>query len=204
MRRHRIFSTTIWPQKEAVSDKHPLRRTTRRNLAQIAADLIPSEHLLSKLYHSPLMLTFLSKVLGRPVFRNADPYQCLNISVMHAGGCQQWHFDAGNMVTTLLLQEPEGGGIFEYVPNVRSKQDENYDQVQRILDGERDSIRELRLRAGTLTLFRGHYSLHRVTDVTGVRKRLQAILGYTTEAGMVGSANSSVLHYGRRVLASYS
>ena len=36
--------------------------------------------------------------------RNLDPYQSLNISVMDEGGCQQWHFDGGNMVTTLLLQ----------------------------------------------------------------------------------------------------
>ena len=184
---------------ERVPDDHPLRRTTRRNLAQVAGDLIPREHLLSHLYHSPLMLRFLSCVLARPVFRNADPYQGLNISVMKEGGCQQWHFDAGHMVTTLLLQAPQGGGIFEYVPGIRSEHNENFDEVKKVLDGDCKSIRQLELSAGTLTLFQGHYSLHRVTVVNGQRKRLQAILGYTTKPGFKGSLKSSILHYGTRV-----
>lgn len=178
---------------------HPLRRTTRRNLSQVAADLIPSEHLLSTLHRCALMISFLSSVRGRPVYRNQDPYQCLNISVMNAGGCQQWHFDVGDMVTTLLLQAPEGGGIFEYVAGVRSEGDENFDRVKRILEGDRSGIRQIKPRAGGLTLFKGHYSIHRVTEVTGGRLRLQAILGYTVRPGLRGSLKSSILHYGPRV-----
>ena len=189
---------------ERVPDDHPLRRTTRRNLAQVAGDLIPQEHLLNRLYHAPLMLRFLGCVLGQPAFRNADLYQGLNISVMKEGGCQQWHFDAGNMVTTLLLQAPESGGIFEYVPGLRSEHNENFDEVKKVLDGERERVRQLKLSAGTLALFRGHYSLHRVTPVKGQRKRLQAILGYTTKPGFKGSLKSSILHYGPRVASGYS
>lgn len=184
---------------QKVPNDHPLLRKTRRNLAQVAADLIPGRHLLSRLYRSPKMLDFLSRVLGRPVFRNADPYQSLNISVMEPGGCQQWHFDGGNMVTTLLLQAPEDGGVFEYVPGIRSEENENFDAVKRVLDGGRDGIRQLAVSAGTLTLFRGHYSLHRVTEVRGRRRRLQSILGYTTKPGFKGSVKPSILHYGPRV-----
>jgi hypothetical protein len=114
---------------------HPLRRKGRRNLAQVATDLIPTDFLLSQLHRSQAMLDFLSAVIEQPVYRNLDPYQSLNISVMDEGGCQQWHFDGGNMVTTLLLQEPEGGGVFEYAPAIRSESDENFDAVQAILDG---------------------------------------------------------------------
>ena len=178
---------------------HPLRHKGKRNLAQVAADLIPPGFLLSQLYHSDLMLAFLSAVTDRPIYRNQDPYQSLNISVMNQGGCQQWHFDSGDMVITLLLQEPEGGGIFEYAPAIRSETDENFGAVQKVLDSRSELVIQNRLQAGTLSLFRGHYSLHRVTPVEGERQRLQAILGYSTKPDLLGSKASSILHYGPRV-----
>lgn len=180
-------------------DTHPTKRKGKRNLAQVAADLIPAESLLSRLYHSSEMLNFLSAIFDQPIYLNQDPYQSLNISVMNKGGCQQWHFDSGKMVTTLLLQQPKAGGIFEYAPAIRSDVDENFDTVEAILDGDHKNVKKINLNAGTLSLFRGHYSLHRVTEVDGHRQRLQAILGYTTQPGYMGSKDSSILHYGPRV-----
>ena len=161
-------------------------------MAQVATDLIPDHFLLYQLYHDPIMVEFLAAVIEQPVYRNQDPYQSLNISVMQQGGCQQWHFDSGNMVTTLLLQEPEAGGIFEYAPMIRSDDDEHFDEVQAVLDERSDRVRQLTLQAGMLSLFRGHYSLHRVTEVSGTRPRLQAILGYTTQPDLYGSKESSI------------
>jgi len=178
---------------------HPLRRMGKRNLAQIAADLIPADTLLNQLYRGPLLREFLGAVLQQRVYCSCDPYQSLNVSVMDEGGCQQWHFDAGNMVTTLLLQEPEGGGVFEYAPAIRSDDDENFAAVQAVLDGRSERVIRNQLHAGTLSLFRGHYSLHRVTPVTGKRQRLQAILGYSTRPELYGKLESSILHYGPRV-----
>jgi predicted 2-oxoglutarate/Fe(II)-dependent dioxygenase YbiX len=180
-------------------DDHPLKRNGKRNLAQVATDLIPENHMISRLYYASVLPEFLTTVLDQPVYRNQDKYQSLNISMMNAGGCQQWHFDSGPMVTTLLLQEPEAGGVFEYVPNLRSDDDENFEQVQQVLDGETSKIRRIELKAGTLSLFRGHYSMHRVTEVEGDRKRLQAILGFSAIPDLVGSLDSSILHYGPRV-----
>lgn len=47
----------------AVDDAHPLRRTTPRRMAQIAADLIPSSHRLVHLYRATPMRAFLAAVL---------------------------------------------------------------------------------------------------------------------------------------------
>ena len=182
-----------------VADDHPLKRKGKRNLSQVASDLIPDHHRLSRLYHSPVLTDFLAAILDQAVYRNQDKYQSLNISVMNAGGCQQWHFDSGPMVTTLLLQAPEAGGVFEYVPELRSDESENFAQVQQVLDGASDRVKRLKLEAGTLSLFRGHYSMHRVTEVTGRRTRIQAILGFSTTPGMQGNLDSSILHYGSRV-----
>ncbi len=186
-------------EDEKLPPTHPLRRKGKRKLAQVAADLIPQEFLLSQLYRNELMLEFLSALIEQPVYRNQDPYQSLNISVMNRGGCQQWHFDSGNMVTTLLLQEPEAGGVFEYASAIRSDTNENFEAVQAVLDGSSDQVLRNHLQAGALSLFRGHYSLHRVTEVEGERQRIQAILGYSTQPNLLGKKESSVLHYGPRV-----
>jgi len=182
-----------------LDDDHPTKRKGRRNLRQVATDLIPEDHLLSQLHRSSLMTDFLSKVLKKPVYQYTDRFQSLNISVMDEGGCQQWHFDGGDMVTTLLLQAPESGGVFEYVPNIRSNQNENFDQVRQVLDGQSNQVKQLKLKAGTLSLFQGHYSMHRVTEVEGSRRRLLAILGYTSNPDLEGNRASSILHYGPRV-----
>ena len=184
---------------DEIADNHPLKRKGKRNLSQVASDLIPDQHKLSQLYFSPVLTDFLAAVLGESVYRNQDKYQSLNISVMNAGGCQQWHFDSGPMVTTLLLQAPESGGVFEYVPELRSDESENFEQVQQVLDGASDRVKRLKLEAGTLCLFRGHYSMHRVTEVGGSRTRIQAILGFSTTPDLHGSLDSSILHYGPRV-----
>ena len=184
---------------DEIADDHPLKRKGKRNLSQVASDLIPDQHKLSRLYFSSVLTDFLAAVLGEVVYRNQDKYQSLNISVMNAGGCQQWHFDSGPMVTTLLLQAPEDGGVFEYVPDLRSDENENFEQVQQVLDGASDRVKQLKLEAGTLSLFRGHYSMHRVTEVGGSRIRIQAILGFSTTPGPQGNLDSSILHYGPRV-----
>lgn len=184
---------------EELPSSHPLKRKGKRNLAQVAADLIPTDFLLSQLYHGKLMLDFLAAVTEKTIYRNQDPYQSLNISVMDQDGCQQWHFDSGHMVTTLLLQEPEAGGVFEYVPGIRSETGENFDAVEAVLEGNSERVLSNHLQAGTLSLFRGHYSLHRVTPVEGKRQRIQAILGYSTKPNLFGSKESSILHYGPRV-----
>ncbi len=183
-----------------VSEDHPTRTKGVRNLAQVAYDLIPRNSLLCRLYHSDLVTDLVAKVqCKRKLYRLADRYQSLNISVMEEGGCQQWHFDRGKLATTLLLQAPEAGGVFEYVPNLRSDEDEHFDEVAKVLGGDRSRVRQIVIEVGTLNLFRGHYSMHRVTEVVGKRRRLQTIFAFAEEPRTHGNLKSSILHYGPRV-----
>jgi len=183
-----------------VPDDHPTRREGRRNLGQVAYDLIPRESLLCRLYHSDLITRLVARVRNKTqLFRLADRYQSLNISVMNEGGCQQWHFDRGQLVTTLLLQAAEAGGVFEYAPRIRNDEDEHFDDVAAVLDGDRSRVHELNLEPGALNLFQGHYSMHRVTPVVGTRRRLQTIFAFADEPDTHGNLKSSILHYGPRV-----
>jgi len=197
-----FFNYAIGEGKNYPSD-HPTRRTSPRRLGQVAGDLIPDETQLRKIHNSPQLMIFLAKALGeQSLYPLDDRQQSLNISVMEENGCQQWHFDRGKSVITLLAQAPEGGGLFEYVPNIRSEQSENFDAVSQVLDGHRENVRSVELTAGTLMLFRGHYSIHRVTPVMGTRRRLQLIFAYADQPNLKGSADSSRLHYGARANAS--
>lgn len=182
------------------SADHPTKRRNKRNLAQVAYDLIPQESALYRLYHWDAVPAFLSRILGYDkLYRTADPYQALNISVMGEGGCQQWHFDTSRFVTTLMAQAPEGGGEFHYVPNLRSDDDEHFDEVSAVLNGDHSRVRKVVIEPGMLNLFKGHYSMHRVTEVTGPRRRLQMILAYSPQPDKMGSLKSSIMHYGPRI-----
>lgn len=179
---------------------HPRLRKTPRRLRQVAYDLIPPATAIWQLYNWDPLAAFLAKATGvERLYRSADPFQALNISVMDEGGCQQWHFDANEINITLLLQAPEAGGEFEYVPLIRSAENENFDDVKAVLNGGRERVIQLQLEAGALVLFKGHNSMHRVAPVRGTRRRFQTILGHNTRPGMVGSRESSILHYGPRV-----
>ena len=182
------------------ADDHPTRRRGRRALSQVAYDLIPPESALYRLYHWDALPAFLATVFGHDrLYRTADPYMSLNIAVMEPGGCQQWHFDKSKFVTTLLVQAAEEGGVFEYVPNLREDEDEHFDRVQAVLDGDLTGLRRIVIEPGMLNLFQGHYSMHRVTEVKGARKRLQTILGYSPSPDVTLSMKSNLLHYGPRV-----
>lgn len=180
---------------------HPLRRKTPRRLSQVACDLIPEDSGLKKFYYWQGLADFLAAATGHErLYPSEDKYQALNISVMPEHGCQQWHFDNSECVITLLLQEPESGGDFEYVPNIRSDENENYAEVEKVLNGEHEHIKRINLKAGALMLFRGRYSLHRVTPVIGKRPRLQSIYGFNPMPGVKGRYLTNVLHYGKRVI----
>jgi len=58
-------------------------------MRQIACDLIPPGTAIMLLYHWDGLTRFLTAATGaRSIYRSADRFQALNISVMDEGGCQ--------------------------------------------------------------------------------------------------------------------
>jgi hypothetical protein len=179
---------------------HPRLRTSPRRMAQIAYDQVPAGNGIRALYESSAMPAFLAAVLDTPPLHPmACRYQAVNISVMGAGGCQNWHFDGSEFSTTLMLQKPESGGDFECVPRLRGPGDENYEGVGRVMDGDRSGVVTIPVSAGTLMIFRGERSLHRVSEVAGARRRLLTIFHYDTRPGLTGSLAINQALYGPRV-----
>ena len=164
----------------------------------VAYDITPLDSPLRLLYEWDPMKDLIEAVLDRgPVFRYADPFGALNLAVMGEGDQLQWHFDQTDFVVSLAIQSAERGGDFEVAPRIRSAQDERYDDVAAVLAGDRSRVETLPMRPGTLLVFEGRYSLHRVSPIEGARWRHVGLLAYDTEPGTMGSDLLRADRYGR-------
>ena len=92
----------------------------------------------------------------------------------------------------------ESGGEFQYIRDFRDtdKEDMNYDGVDKLLKNQ-ISYDTLNMNSGTLVLFRGKNSIHRVTPVEGEKTRILAVLAYNSEPNISLSETSRMTFYGR-------
>ena len=198
---HRNFTRTnpyFLNDREDLPLTHPLRRFYDRSNAFVPADNFGSDSILRAIFDWPAFSPFVKEVLGEEkFFPYADPLADVTVNLAEEGGGFPWHFDTNNYTVTLAIQNAEHGGDFEYSPMVRSLTDENYDVVEKVLDGDKNLIKTLKLEPGDLQIFKGRYSLHRVAPLAGLRKRYVAIFSYVAEPGMVSSPQRAKELYGR-------
>jgi hypothetical protein len=181
---------------------HPRRRRHPFRMGVLAYDRFPAQSALRSLYLRDYLTDLVAASLREPeLHRCADPLLSCNVTIMAPGGQHGWHFDGNDFVVTILLQAAESGGAFEFAPAIRSDLDENYDAVARVMDGEQALIRRPAVAPGTLMLFRGKHSLHRVSPVEGRRPRIVAIFSYDRRPGMVFSSYVQQNAVGRFVSA---
>lgn len=191
---------TLDDQSLAAGD--PRRRYWHYRMNQLAGDVIGPETSFRRLFQWPALTEFLRRILGyERLYPMADEFQGLNVIYLHPGHHQPWHYDHGEFAVTLLLQEPEAGGAFEYVPRLRTEDDERLDDVAAAMDGRHPGLRRPERGAGTLTVFRGMYSLHRVTEVEGTRARITAVLSYDHMPDRIATDRENAHIYGPRVAA---
>jgi hypothetical protein len=180
------------------AEGHPRRAMGRSAVEAVAYDLIPREHALRRLYEWDPLMHFVAAAFGKErLHRYADPCGALNVAVMRAGDELFWHYDQTDFVVSIALRDGLGGGDFEYAPLVRSRDDERYDAVRGVLAGERALVRRIPMTPGTLLLFEGRNSLHRVTPIEGGVARLVALLAYDTKPDTVSSDLLRRVRYGR-------
>ena len=179
-------------------DSHPLRRFYDRSNAFVPADNFGPDSIIRNIYEWEPFAPFIQEVLEEPSFyRYADPLADVIINLAEEGNGFPWHFDTNNYTVTLAIQNAESGGEFEYSPNLRTPTDENYDGVAKVLDGDQTLIHSLHLEPGDLQIFKGRYSLHRVTPLAGKTMRYVAIFSFTEMEGVVGSPERTRQLYGR-------
>jgi hypothetical protein len=186
------------PADPTLPEGHPRRHLGRSAVRAIAYDRFPATHPLRVLYEWDPLMDFVAAALGEPrLHRYADPLGALNVAAMGDGDELDWHFDQTDFVVSIALRDADEGGDFEVAPNVRSADDERYADVGAVLRGDRAGVRRVGMVPGTLLLFKGRYSLHRVTPIRGATPRLVALLAYDTKPGTVSSELLRYARYGR-------
>lgn len=193
-RSHNIYFKDEVP---GLAADHPALRRFETVNHTICADQIP-DSTLCRIYDWPDLAGFLAATLGKTrLHPMADPLARVNVMAYRECEALNWHFDRSEFTTTLLLQSPESGGDFQYRRDLRSESDPNYDGVGRFLAGADDEVRTLSLAPGTLNLFKGRNTAHRVTPVEGGRERIVSVFSYFETPAVVFDADERLGFYGR-------
>ncbi len=175
----------------------PRRKFFERSNAFIPADNFKNNGPLRTIHNYPFFDGFIKDCLNqKQIYRYSDPLADVIINLANKGNGFPWHFDTNNFTVTIAIQNAEEGGVFEYAPNIRKKS-ENFKAVNRVIEGTSNKVVSINLEPGDLQLFKGRYSLHRVTPISGKTNRYVAIISYVQEPNMVGSPERTKQLYGK-------
>lgn len=187
------YHTASWITGNDLRNEASVHRPTRNACGSIPYDLLAADSPIRLLYEWDGLVSLFRELLGvEHWYRCADPISsCL---VMYYGDGEElgWHCDSNDGVVTLLLQAAETGGGFEFVPGV-GRLDPRFDQV---LNGARGVV-TAPLRPGTLSLFRGTNSMHRVTRVSGRQERIMLAMSFHERPGFMFSPENRRRYSGR-------
>ena len=193
---HNVYLTKNNPDYD---DEHIFNRQVVSSKGCITDDQVPKNSPLKTLYQSNIFRDFLATVLNeQKLYEYADPMSSINVHYASEGQELGWHFDNSSFAITLLLQAPEAGGSFEYIKDLRDSEagEMNFEGVESLLDGIKKP-ETLRVEPGTLVLFRGKNSIHRVTPTRGNKTRMLVVLAYNTKPGVSLSKSAQMTFFGR-------
>jgi alkylated DNA repair dioxygenase AlkB len=199
--RHNVYLTEDDP---ALPEDHPRNRKVVTDKGNVAMDRIPADGPLRRLYDWAPLRDFVARVQGVPIlYPYGDSLAALMINVNRPGETLGWHYDNSDFAVTLMIDpgapgvDGEVGGGFQYVSGSRTGDAAETEIVAAVLEDRHPAVIETRPAPGTLTIFRGRESLHRVTAPTGDRARLVGVLSYAEAPDIRMSAYTQELFHGR-------
>lgn len=180
-------------------DHHPVNTFIERSSGFIPGDSWDASLAIDILFRSEMLTGFIRDALEtRAVHCYADPLAGLTANILDPGQQFAWHFDTNEFAVTAMIDEADDGGLFQYVPMIRTPDNESFERIQKVLDDDCSEVKTLELHAGDLQIFRGRHSLHRVTRVPKTsRPRHAAIFAYTAEPGVIGRVERTKQLFGR-------
>ena len=193
---HSVYLT---PHNPAFPDDHPANRQVVSTKGCICDDEVAQESPLRILYDAPQFRDFVAGTTGQVGLHSyADTLSSINIHYAQRGQELGWHFDNSSFAITLLIQKPDAGSRFEFIKDLRDAGAGrmNYEGVDDLLEG-RVQPEVLTMDPGTLVLFRGRNSIHRVSPNESDKTRMLAVLAYNAEPDVALSENVRMTFYGR-------
>jgi hypothetical protein len=184
--------SNVWPLGD------PRRVEEITTVGTLAEDQLSSDSWLRRLHGAAAFQRFIGDIVGSSRLHGyADGLTSVNVLVFKRGHRLGWHFDEAQFAVTLMLRSASSGGTFEYIPLVRhSGADGGDSAIRGMISRGREPI-TAPLREGSLLVFGGRDSLHRVTAVRGGGPRIVAVLSYDKCAGLCLSEHDRRLFYGR-------
>ena len=185
-------------EDKTLNENHPKRIFTVRQSGYLNSDDLEKDSDLNKFYDLEEMLKFVSDSLEVfPLYTWADPLGKNPYSVMHTDHYFPWHFDGNEFTLSILVQKAEKGGFFEYAPDLRSRDNENFEEVSKVLKGNKKKVKSLDLKPGDLQIFKGRFSMHRVTKIEGKISRYIALPCYVKDSLKINKPEHSKQVYGK-------
>ena len=193
-REHNIYFIDDVP---GLSKDHPALKRFHTSNCTLCGDQVRDSP-MDRLYRWPEFSTFLAATLDKKTLYPMDDVMAgLNVMSYQAGQHLNWHFDRSGFTTTLLLQAPESGGDFLYHTDLRSDDNPNYEGVAKLISGEDPEVRRLVLEPGTLNVFKGKNTPHKVSKINGKRTRVIAVFSFYESSGVRFSDEERLGFYGR-------
>jgi hypothetical protein len=193
-RSHNVYFQKDVPGLDA---DHPALKMFETSNNTLCADQLQGS-IVHQIYDWAPLQTFLAEVMEKPALHPmADPLASFNVMRYREGQALNWHFDRSEFTVTLLLQAPDEGGVFEYRTDLRTSEDPNYDGVAQLLRDDDPDMQQMNVMAGTLNVFRGVNTPHRVTPVVGDVPRMIAVLTYYEKPGATFTETEQRGFYGR-------
>ena len=193
---HNVYISDSDPK---YADDHPRNRLVESSKGCITDKQIDKDSPLRTLYDNQDFRLFLKDILGEDeLYEYADEYSSINLHYASKGQELGWHFDNSSFATTLLIQKPEAGGVFQYVRDLRDadKGEMNFDAVDKVLTGT-TTPDFLSFEPGALVLFRGRNAIHRVTPTEGEITRMLVVFAYNSKPDISLSSSARKTFYGK-------
>ncbi len=193
---HSVYLT---PHDNSYAANHAKNKQVISSKGCICDDDVAYDSVLRHVYDATEFREFVMAVTGETSLHPyADPLSSINIHYAEYGQELGWHFDNSEFAITLLIDKPDAGSRFEYVKNLRDAEagEMNYQGVAELLEGKIQPT-VLSMEPGTLVLFRGRNSIHRVSPNESDKTRMLAVLAYNSQEGVELSESARMTFYGR-------
>jgi hypothetical protein len=196
---HRVKQHNVYLDADdpAYAEDHPRNAKETTSSATLGFHHLGDVDEFITMYNSPVFIRFVATALGYDhLYAYEDRVSPVNVLFYPPGTSLGWHFDNATFTTTLMLREAERGAAFEFVPFLRTDTDHGFPGIAALRAGSTEGVRRLVQKPGTLVLFRGSHTIHRVTAVEGATTRLLATMTYAPEPGARLAAVTQRTFYG--------
>lgn len=193
---------------DVLPSTHVRNKQMRTRVASTACDELAQSRSVRALYASDALLELVKAVTGtKSVHRLADPLGAASINVSRSGWAHAWHYDESEFTVTLSLVQSDEGGAFEFTEPLRQSVDDlAYEATAAVINQHSEyavepagaacpAVRAAPFAPGTLQIFAGRSSLHRVSEVKG--ERLVAVFCFSDKEGFVNSPEVQRMFWGR-------